>query len=201
MNIISDLVNISATVQVLCEGKTVAYPTETSYGFGCDATNREAVNKIFAIKGREAGKPLLVVVADLDQIKPYIIWDERLEIINKKYWPGPLTVIVQAKSPTVLADGVVSADGWLAFRVTSHPVAKELAKNLGKPLVSTSANFAGQPPLYSAQKIIEIFNTQKVQPDVLIDAGELPEVVPSTIIKLAFGEIEIIRQGAITVEL
>lgn len=201
MNIISDLINISVAVQALREGQTVAYPTETSYGFGCDTTNREAVNKIFTIKGREAGKPLLVVVADLEQIKPYIIWDERLEIINKKYWPGPLTVIVQAKSPTVLADGVVSLDGWLAFRVTSHPVAKELAEQLEKPLVSTSANIAGQPPLYSAQKIIEIFDTQKVQPDVLIDSGELPEVLPSTIIKLAFGEIEIIRQGAITVEL
>ncbi len=201
MNIISDLVNLAVVVQALREGQIVAYPTETSYGFGCDATNHEAVNKIFTIKGREAGKPMLVVVAELEQIKPYIVWDERLENINKKYWPGPLTVVAQARLPIALADGIVSADGWIAFRVTSNSIAKELAETLGKPLVSTSANMAGESPIYSAAEILAKFNLKNVQPDILIDVGDLPEVLPSTIIKLAPGRIEIIRQGAITVEL
>ena len=201
MNIVADVINVAVAAEALREGQTVAYPTETSYGFGCDATNQEAVNKIFQIKGREVGKPMLVVVAELEQIRPYIVWDERLELINKKYWPGPLTVIVQASSSTALADGVVSADGWLAFRVTSHPIARELSESLGKPLVSTSANEAGKPPMYSAQEIIRVFEAKSAQPDILIDVGNLPEVLPSTIIKLVLGNIEVVRQGAVTVEL
>lgn len=201
MKIITDLVNLSVAVQALQQGQTIAYPTETSYGFGCDVTNHEAVHKIFQIKGREAGKPMLMVVANLEQIKPYIVWDERLELINKKYWPGPLTVVVPARLPIALAHGIVSADGWIAFRVTSNAIAKELAETLGKPLVSTSANVAGEPPLYSATDIVTKFSTQREQPDILIDAGDLPKVLPSTIIKLAPGRIEIIRQGTITVEL
>lgn len=201
MNVISDLVDLPVAVRALHSGQTIVYPTETSYGFGCDATNHEAVHKIFQIKGRETGKPMLVVVAGLEQIKPFVVWDERLETINKKYWPGPLTVVVPARLPIALAHGIVSSDGWIAFRVTSNSIAKELAETLGKPLVSTSANLAGEPPLYSATEIVTKFSVQKIQPDLLIDAGDLPEVLPSTIIKLAPGRIEVIRQGTITVEL
>ena len=199
MKLISEK-NSAEAVEFLRAGKIVAYPTETSYGFGCDATNPEAVNKIFAIKGREAGKPLLVVVADIEQIKPYIIWDERLENINAKYWPGPLTVIVPVKIPSGLAVGVLSSDNCLAFRITSHPIARELVINLGKPLVSTSANKAGDPSLFSAQDIVEKFSNELAQPDVII-AGNLPIVPGSTIIKLVPEGFLIIRQGDIHFEL
>lgn len=201
MNSISDLHNLSVVEKALATGAVVAYPTETSYGLGCDATNREAVQKIFTIKGREIGKPLLVIVSELAQIKPYIVWDERLEIINKKYWPGPLTVVVEAKTPSTLADGVLSTAGLVAFRVTSHPIAHSLVAALGKPLVSTSANLAGDPPLYSAAEIVATFGAKKDQPDILIDAGKLPKNLPSTIITLVPDGIEIVRQGTLTVEL
>lgn len=181
----------------LKQGQTLAYPTETSYGLGCDVTNQDAVNSIFAIKARDPSKPLLVIVADLEQIKPYIVWDERLEQINAKYWPGPLTVVVPAQLPTTLAAGVVSADNWLAFRVTSHPVAQEIVRALGKPLVSTSVNMQGEPSLFSPVKIIANFSNNQAKPDILLSTGDLPEVPGSTIIKLTPGTIEVLRSGAI----
>ena len=201
MKIISNNFNLPEVIGALNQGQTLIYPTETSYGLGCDATNQVAVNNVFKIKARDPQKPVLIIISELDQIKPFINWDERLEIINKKYWPGPLTVIVEAKNPNQLATGVISGEGLVAFRVTSNQLARELIEGLGRPLVSTSANQTGELPLYTTSEIIAKFGTVPNQPDLFIDGGDLPKILPSTIIKLVAGGIEIIRQGALTIEL
>lgn len=194
-------VSVVDLVSELKRGKTLVYPTETSYGLGCDPTNLQAVEKIFAIKQRDPQKPLLVVISELDQIRPYIVWDERLEKINDRYWPGPLTVLVRAVVPNVLVPGVISEDNWLAFRVTSQPFARTIVQNLGVPLVSTSANRAGESALYSAEIIKDYFSEQTVSPDIFIDAGELVVTPASTIIKLLPTGFSVVRQGLIHVEL
>jgi L-threonylcarbamoyladenylate synthase len=176
-------------VSALTEGKTIVYPTETCYGLGCDATNRAAVEKIFAIKGRKKGKPLLMIVHDVSAMSSYIEVTPALEDMAKKYWPGALTAIVPAKTGTDLAPGVIAEDGTVAFRVTSYPFAHALAEAFGKPIVSTSANIAGGPNPYTIE--------EAVHADIGIDAGELPRCMPSTIIRLREGGIDIVRQGSV----
>lgn len=193
-----DNIILGDVVQALNEGKTIVYPTETCYGLGCDATNAAAVEKIFALKGREKGKPMLVIVHDLFAMSPYIVITPALEALAKKYWsassadrPGALTVIVPAKAGNALAPGVVAEDGTVAFRVTSHLFARALCMAFGKPIVSTSANIAGGSNPYTIEDAVEA--------DIMIDAGVLPRRTPSTIVRLTVDSLEVIRQGDIIV--
>lgn len=188
-------VNLDSLVTALLDGKIIVYPTETCYGLGCDATNAEAVERIYEIKGRESGKPLIALVSDLSAIETYIERTPLLDKIAREYWPGPLTVVVPAKKGVKLPMGVVGGDGAIALRVTSHPMASALARALGRPLVSTSANLSGGENLYAAEDVVRAFAGRPREPDIVIDAGTLPHRPPSTVARLADDKIEIIRQG------
>ena len=185
--------------EALEQGTTLVYPTETCYGLGCDATNAEAVERIYAIKGRTKEKSLILLADSLDMMAPYIDISPRLKEIEQKYWPGALTVIVPIQGNR-LAHGVVAGDGTIAFRVTSHPLAQKIVHALGRPLVSTSANVAGGPNSYSADDVLSAFDAAETQPDVVIDGGILPVRAPSTVVRLRGDKIEVVRQGEIIVE-
>jgi len=193
-------ISIEKIVKSLKNGKVIVYPTETSYGLGADATNEEAVNKIFKIKKRQVGKSVLIVMSNIEMAMQYVEWSEKLNELTQKYWPGPLTVVMPLKSGHNLASGVVAIDNTLAFRISSHPLITELTKKLNKPIVSTSANISAQGDSYNAQEIINVFEKEVSQPDIVIDAGELPEKSPSTIIRLINGKLEVLRQGQIKID-
>lgn len=202
MNIIKqENINIDEIVDALREGKTIVYPTETCYGLGCDATNAEAVNKIFQIKQRQKNKPVLVVASEPSMLMECVKWTPTLERISEKYWPGPLTVVTQTSGCAHLAPGVVADDSSVAFRITNHPLAAELSKKLGKPIVSTSANLAHQESPYDVEVILRMFENNEHQPDIIIDAGPLPHHSVSTVIRLLVDKIEVLRQGEVVVEL
>lgn len=184
----------------LQKGGVVVYPTETCYGLGADATNQKAVDKIFAIKKRQKDKPLLIVVPDPEMIKHYIAWTPELEKIAHKYWPGPLTVVVPVHQKDGLASGVIAQDGTLAFRITSHPMAAAISTELNAPLVSTSANISAHKSPYSIEEVQAMFKDQDEQPDTIIDAGELPDALPSTVIRLDDGHITTLRQGQMIID-
>ena len=187
---------------LLKDGKVIVFPTETSYGLGCDATNQMAVDRIFKIKGRQKNKPLLMVVPSVAMAKKYLQWNEPLEKISKKYWPGPLTVVGKiAEETKLLANGVVAADGTIAVRVTGYPPANKLSEELGGPLVATSANFSGAGDIFDADELVDIFSKQTEQPDAIIDAGQLVPQKPTTIVGVAGGQIKIIRQGEVIVQI
>ncbi|MBI2989872.1 MAG: threonylcarbamoyl-AMP synthase [Candidatus Magasanikbacteria bacterium] len=192
--------SIDELLELLRQGASMVYPTETCYGLGCDAGNQEAVNRIFEIKNRQKDKPLLVVASDPAMMAEYVDWSPALEEISRKYWPGPLTVVVPAKHSSSLANGVVASDGSLAFRITKHEFAAEISRRLGKPLVSTSANLASFENPYHIEDVIAMFQNQNLQPDIIIDAGELPYNSPSTVVRIRNGKAEIIRQGEIILE-
>ena len=189
--------NLSQAADYLQQGKTVIFPTATSYGLGCDATNQLAVDKIFQIKQRSTDKPLLIVVPSLSMAKKYIIWDELTEQLANKYWPGVLTIIANKKllSADNLAKGVVSKENTIAIRVTNHPVPLSLSLHLDKPIVATSANLSGGVNIYDSKDINNIFSSQNVSPDALLDYGQLSFNQPSTMVRIANGKIEILRQG------
>ncbi len=200
MNIVSEQkLNIDDIVAALREGKTIVYPTETCYGLGCDATNAEAVEKVFAIKQREEGKSMLVVVSDVDMAKRFVSWTPTIQALADKYWPGPLTVVVPVREGSRLAPGVIR-EGTVAFRLTSHPLVREVCEKLNRPIVSTSANISGLESVYDTQSVIAMFEGKENTPDCIIDGGVLLFTSPSTIVRVVDDHIEVLRQGELVVE-
>ena len=191
---------IDMIVDALQRGETVVFPTETTYGLGCDATNQEAVNRVFAIKGRQPDKPFLVVVPDVKTAKEYLEWNDLLQKIADQYWPGPLTVVGKSKGD-LKVNGIVANDGTIALRVTAFPWLNSVAEKFGRPVVATSANLAGVSELYDFNEIKNIFSDQENQPDLIVDDGVLPSKTPTTIISVAGDQLKILRQGDVIVDI
>ncbi len=200
MNIIlqSDADPIALAAE-LKAGKTICYPTETTYGLGCSAFDEHAIAKVFAVKQRQRTKTVLMVVPDVAMARTYILWSPMMDELASKYWPGPLTIVAPVHPDAQFPPGIVR-DGTVAFRVTNHPFASSLSEALGSPLVSTSANIAGGDSPYDVEDIKREFAGQEHQPDILIDAGILPERAPSTIVRVLPDRAEILRQGELIVE-
>ena len=136
---------VGRAVRTLRAGGVVAYPTEAVYGLGCDPFNEKAVMRLLAIKGRAVGKGLILIAADHAQLEPLLLpcsADTLAPVLES--WPGPSTWILPAhpRVPVWLTGG----SGGVAVRVTAHPLAANLCRRFGGPLVSTSANRCGRPP-------------------------------------------------------
>jgi len=200
-----NIINQTEALDYLKSGKTIIFPTETSYGLGCDATNQKAVNKIFKIKGRRPDKPLLVVVPTVEMARKYLEWSPLLEKLSLKYWPGPFTVVskVKVKSEKLkvgeLAKGVVGSNGTVAVRVSSADAPKYLSEKLGRPVVATSANISDAGDAYDSEELIKTYEGREFQPDAIIDAGVLPHNPPTTIVSVVGEELKVLRQGAIVI--
>lgn len=204
--------NLNFIVRELLKGKIFVFPTETSYGLGCDATQQSATDQIFRIKGRNSNKPLLVVVPSVAMAKHYLQWNELLDRLAIKYWPGPLTIVSTAnKHPSLpstpsiqqaissLARGVIAADGTVAVRVTADPLLQAITEKLGRPLVATSANLADSGDNFNPELIAQQFSAQIHQPDFLIDGGILPIKKPTTLVLVKNNAFSILRQGELEV--
>ncbi|MEK7632233.1 MAG: L-threonylcarbamoyladenylate synthase [Patescibacteria group bacterium] len=192
--------DIDLVISTLKSGGVVVYPTETTYGIGCDATNVAAVDRIFAIKGRPQAKGVTALLPKNewgDRIG--LVWPPALRELAEKHWPGALNVVLPAAAPSEIVPAYLT-NGTLAVRRSSHPVANALVDALGVPLVSTSANISGEPELYSAKEIFDRFSGEAIQPDVIFDAGELPKRAPSTLIVWDDARgVVVLRQGEIQV--
>jgi len=180
---------------VLClrSGGTIVYPTETAYGLGGNFLNKKVRAKIFQLKHRPKNKALPVIAGNLKQAQKIVKFDALSLALAKKYWPGPLTLVLPAINPKIC--GCKN----LAVRVPGFLWARNLAKTLGKPLISTSANLSGTKTNYSIGPIIKAFKNQSPQPNLLFDSGRLPKCPPSTIAKITKGKIDIIRQGSVKI--
>ena len=183
---------IKNCLEVLRNGGTILYPTDTIWGIGCDATNTKAVRKIYRIKKRMESKSLIVLVEDEERLKkhttavPDIAWD----LIRSVH--TPLTIIYPGAAD--LAKNVIAEDGTIAIRIVKNEFCRQLISRFGKPVVSTSANISGQAPPLMFKGIADEIK-QQVDYVVNLYQDALSEVKPSTIIKLnASGEFEIIRK-------
>jgi len=188
---------LQEAVEVLNKGGIIIYPTETSYGLGCDFYNNKACAKIYSIKQRNKKNPLPVIVPDTVAASYLIDFYPQARRLALEHWPGPLTLVLPYKY-CKLHD---HCDDFLALRVSGHPFASELSVNFAKPIVATSANISDNPSCYSAQDIRKQFKNSKVKPDLFINAGTLPKRVASTIIKFTKEKGEILRQGDIKIKL
>jgi len=197
MNIMTEC-NLAQIISEILNGKVLVFPTETSYGLGCDATNQETVDKIFKIKGRSDDKPLLVVVDSIETAKKYLRWNETLEKLAQKYWPGPLTIVGEYAGGN-LANGVVGKDNTVAVRVSAYPLIQSITQKIQRPLVATSANLAGEPSLFDSTEIINVFINQVEQPDIILNYGVLPKSEPTTLVNVVGDRVGVLRQGKIII--
>ena len=170
------------------------FPTETSYGLACDATNHDAVERVIRIKDRPDNSPVALIVQDIDMAHWCGNIDPALETFTGRHWPGPLTIVIPGANDT-LSPFCLRGD-TVGVRVSSHPVAQALTEGLGKPIIATSANVHGKPAAYTVEAAKEQFEGKDQKPDYYLDGGELDPVPPSMIIELVNGEVIVHRQGS-----
>lgn len=187
---------LQMALDVLRKGGVVVYPTETSYGLGCDFFNDVAMRRVYDIKQRDKNKPLPVLVPDF----VYALSLADVPPAARKYllelWPGPLTVVLPFKHCNWKEFCFES----LAMRVSKHPFASQLALNFGHPLVTTSANISDQAECYTPADIRKSFR-KGAQPDLFINAGTLPKRKPTTIISFdKNGDMKVLRQGQLKIK-
>jgi|ADurb_Total_1013_FD_contig_31_703448_length_1036_multi_3_in_0_out_0_1 L-threonylcarbamoyladenylate synthase len=180
----------------LREGKTVAFPTETFYALGVCALLEPAIQKVYAIKGRDFDKPLPLIIhgeSMLREVAAHI--PECAPGLMRAFWPGPLTLIFKASGniPPLLT----AATGTVAVRDSSHPLARRLVKTAGIPITSTSANLSGDAGCSTADDVVRQFGDRI---DLIIDGGPTPGGLPSSIVDLTVSPPRIVRQGAISTQ-
>ncbi len=190
--------NIIKTAEILKKGGLAAIPTETVYGLAADALNGEAVAKIFKAKGRPMDNPLIVHVAEFEDIERFALVREIPEAakkLAKVFWPGPLTIIM--KKGGVIPDEVSAGLDTVAIRLPSHPSARAIIKAADTPLAAPSANLSGSPSPTTAQHVM---NDMDGKIDAVFDGGACGVGVESTVITLAEGTPRLLRPGKVTLE-
>ena len=173
--------DIKKATEALKKGGIIIYPTDTIWGIGCDATNEKAVKKIYQIKKREGGKTLIILLDDKEKIKDYVKEVHHCAYDLMDSWEKPLTIIYPGAKN--LAKNLIREDGTVAIRITKDPFSKELIKEFGKPIVSTSANFSGDvAPLYYNMISEELI--EKADYTVGLFHDSMNEMKASTIIRI-----------------
>ena len=171
---------LTRAAQLVRGGGVVAFPTDTVFGLGAAADDEVATRRVFHIKGRPVGLPLILMVAAESQLEGFVHVDSRSEAIMRRWWPGPLTLILHAKG-----------GGTLGVRIPNHKVALDLLRAAG-PLMTTSANLHGKEPAMTA--------AEAELPGVIavVAGGAAPGGIVSTVLDLTGPEPHVLREGAIT---
>ncbi|TCV20844.1 L-threonylcarbamoyladenylate synthase [Sphingobacterium alimentarium] len=187
-----DREDINQALEILKNGGLILYPTDTIWGIGCDATNAEAVEKVFALKGRDKNKTMLVLLHNDNQLASYVreIPEVAYELIEAT--DRPLTIIYSdAKN---LAPNAIAEDGSIGIRVVNHPFCQQLLQRFRKPIISTSANISGQPTATNFDEISEEIKNG-VDYIVKFDQQNPAKGKPSIIMKLdPSGKFDFIRK-------
>ncbi|MDH3335144.1 MAG: L-threonylcarbamoyladenylate synthase [Rhodospirillaceae bacterium] len=188
---------IELAANALKDGGLVAFPTETVYGLGADATSDEAVAKIFEAKSRPTFNPLIVHVKDAGQAALLVEFTPTAQKLAQKFWPGPLTMVLKRGTDSPLSLLVSAGLDTVAVRVPNHIIAQALLERSGVPLAAPSANKSGTVSSTAGMHVASQFRSGV---EVIIDGGSCPVGIESTIIDLSGAAPVILRPGAITKE-
>lgn len=187
---------VSEAVRILSEGGLVAFPTETVYGLGADSFNKDAVRRIYSVKGRPPDNPLILHISDFRELEvvakevPSFVYE-----LASKVWPGPVTFVLK-KSDLVLPE-VTAGLPTVAVRCPAHPVALSLIRGLGNPIAAPSANLSGRPSPTTADHVIKDLSGKI---EMILDGGDTFFGVESTIINLTTDPPVLLRPGPVGVE-
>lgn len=185
---------VESAASILNRGGVAAIPTDTLYGLAAVAFDEAAVERVFRLKGRPKGMALPLLVADADDLLrcardvPKVTWG-----LVERFWPGALTLVLN-KADTI-PDLVTGGADTVALRVPDHWVPRVLVRKLGSPITGTSANRSGSPGLTTAQAVREEFGDEV---DLVIDGGETPGSIASTVLDLTGRRPRVLRQGAVS---
>lgn len=176
---------ISIAADILKNGGLVAFPTETVYGLGANLLNKKTIERLYKVKKRPKDKPLTVHISDMKMLKKMV---SEVPVIAKmlidKFWPGPLTVILNSKK-----------GGKIGFRMPSNPVALSLIKESRVPIVAPSANLSGNKPPCNINEVLEDLSDNI---DMVLDGGQTTVGIESTVVDTTVFPCKVLREGAIT---
>jgi L-threonylcarbamoyladenylate synthase len=190
-----DEAGIARAADLVHAGHVIGFPTDTVYGLAALASHDRAVRHVYEVKGRSLSRPLILMVAEPDELRPYARVDGRAEALMRRWWPGPLTLVLPAREgvgPPLTSTGVPRT---VAARIPDHPVALALLREVGEALATTSANRSGEPPAMTPLETAWVDGLAAV-----VDGGRAPGGVPSTLLDVS-GEVpRVLREGPIAAE-
>lgn len=178
---------------IIARGGLIAFLTDTFYGLGADPFNRAALQAIFRLKGRDEGKPILVIASDMDAASRLIAERTPLfDLFSERFWPGPLTLVVRAARN--VPEELTAGTGTVGIRIPAVEEVRMLVRACGGALTATSANPSGSQPALTAEMVLDYFPSGL---DLIIDSGPAHLDRPSTVLDVSSEEARIIREGAI----
>lgn len=186
--------DIEEASRLIQNGEVVAFPTETVYGLGADATNESAIKKVFVAKGRPADNPLIMTVADAAQLDEFVTISDQARGLMDHFWPGSLTIILPIK-PGKVSMLVTGGLQTVAFRLPANDAARTLIRVAGVPIVGPSANTSGKPSPTTAQ---HVWHDMQNKIAGIVDDGPTQVGVESTVVDMSISTPIILRPGAVT---
>jgi L-threonylcarbamoyladenylate synthase len=184
---------IRRAFNIVKNGGTVVFPTDTVYGLGCDPRNPQAVQAVYRIKGRRESKQLPILGFSVVEISKIAFFDELSKKIADKFWPGPVTLILKIKDSEIARS--LNLTNKIAVRVPDHPCALALLREC-KILVGTSANLSGFSPSGDVKEIVGKLRGY----DIFLDGGKIIDPIESTIVEVNENQLKILRSGKISEE-
>ena len=189
-----DLKSLSEAANIILNDGVIGYPTETVYGLGANAFSSTAIEKIFQLKKREKGKPILIIDQDLEHVQKLVASFPDIAFhLARQFWPGPLTMVLNAAP--YLNRELLGYSNRIGIRVPGHTICLELLKLCGVPITSTSANISGERNPTSAGEVLKNFGDKL---DLIIDGGKSMSQIASTVVSVEDDKIVLIREGAIS---
>ena len=191
----SDDLHINQAIATLRDGGVVAFPTDTVYGVGVDPFQPEAVRKLYQIKGRPIDKPIPILVGSINDVERVAQnLPPTFSQLAERFWPGGLTLIVEAKS---LPPEVTAGGNTVGVRMPDHPLALALLQRFGGAIATTSANRSDEPPATSAA---EVQSELGALVSIILDGGQTATQIASTVLDLSVSPPQIRRQGGISMD-
>lgn len=188
---------IVAAAKLLIDGKLVAFPTETVYGLGGDATNERAVAAIFEAKGRPQFNPLISHVLDTEEAQRFVRWSDTAAALAARFWPGALTLVLPRAEGSTIALLATAGLDTVAIRAPSHPVAQALIRAAGRPIAGPSANRSGAVSPTRAEHVAESLGNRV---KMILDGGPCEVGLESTVLDLSTSTPTLLRPGGATRE-
>ena len=185
---------IAEAARLIEAGQPVAMPTETVYGLAADATNGEAIARIYEAKGRPSFNPLIVHVSEVGQASEIALFSGEATALAERYWPGPLTLVLPLRDGTRIASLVTAGLPTIAIRAPAHPAMRDLLDTIGKPLAAPSANASGRISPTRAEHVLASLGGRIA---LIVDGGATPHGLESTIVAVTDGTLRLLRPGPI----
>ena len=181
---------IAQAVSALQKGGLIAYPTDSYYGLGCDLMNKRAIDRLYLVKGSDRKKPMSFLVPDLSDVTHYAKVSNFAYRIIRRLSPGPFTFVLEATR--LVPDIMQTKQRTVGLRIPENAVAQALCRELGHPIVSTSAAPRDGSPLCDPEEIRDTFGHGL---ELILSTGIIGELVPTTVLSLVGDEVEVLRQG------